>query len=266
MKNSNAASSAQLKYQAKGQLFERMGTVIGAFLVHMLLYLPFAYAVEYINTSKITGLIIYFAASIVITLYAQIFIFGEDYIFLSAASECEVAVSDVFYGFKNKPWKIILVRAIPAVLSVLVKIPGFVLLLSISQMLPDTQTLLSVFQGGVTEEFLELSMELLPYTSLYFALKIFEWAVVIALDIIFSQSLFFMLDYPDYSVTETIRHSVRMMKGNVWRYLYIKISFIPWYLLGALTLVAFLWVYPYYRATMANLYLDIIKTRDEGEY
>ena len=48
------------------------------------------------------------------------------------------------------------------------------------------------------------------------------------------------------------------MKGNIWRYLKLNLSFVPLIFLSAFTLyIALLWVLPYMEMSMATFYRDL---------
>ena len=80
----------------------------------------------------------------------------------------------------------------------------------------------------------------------------------------YSQTYFIYKDLNDrglannYKLTDYITKSRQLMVGNKWRYFVLQLSFIGWWLLGFLTLgVGFIWIYPYYKLTMANFYKDL---------
>lgn len=66
-------------------------------------------------------------------------------------------------------------------------------------------------------------------------------------------------DNPELSATETIRRSRELMNGNKWRAFVLDLSFIGWFLLGAITLglVNLFWTNPYRESAGAVLYHDV---------
>ena len=253
-------SCAQLKQMAKGNLYGRLGTVIGAFLVHMTIYLVLDYVISGFNTTTIEGLVLYFASLFIVDLFITIFTTGEDYLYLNVCTGNEATVSDVFYGFKGFAGKTLLLRLIPVLVTTLVQIPSFLIFQMLSTVMPSTQEMLDILQSGNMATLMEISERLSPMTSMCCMLGLFQIIITLLVDVIFSQTLFFMLDYPDYSVTDTLKYSIKIMKGSWGRYLYILLSFIPWYILGIFTCyISFVWSYPYQKATMTNFYLELIK-------
>lgn len=73
---------------------------------------------------------------------------------------------------------------------------------------------------------------------------------------------FLFLDFPDLRAAELIRQSRRVMRGHKKRLLYILISFVPLFLLGALSFgIADLWVTAYLCATLAAFYRDLMTAK-----
>lgn len=70
---------------------------------------------------------------------------------------------------------------------------------------------------------------------------------------------FIVKDNPELSAIEVLKRSNEMMNGNKWQAFLLDLSFIGWYLLGAVTfgLGWFLWANPYHMSTNAALYLEL---------
>jgi Predicted integral membrane protein len=98
----------------------------------------------------------------------------------------------------------------------------------------------------------------------------FLWALLLVIpgiikSIAYSQTYFVYKDYNDrgladnYSLTDYITRSRKLMVGNKWRYFVLQLSFIGWWILGCITIgIGFIWIYPYYKLTMANFYRDLV--------
>lgn len=70
---------------------------------------------------------------------------------------------------------------------------------------------------------------------------------------------YILRDNPELSAGEVISRSRQMMDGHKWRSFVLDLSFIGWYLLGALTfgIVLVLWTAPYHNSTEAALYMEL---------
>ncbi|HIY92924.1 DUF975 family protein [Companilactobacillus sp. HBUAS56275] len=85
----------------------------------------------------------------------------------------------------------------------------------------------------------------------------------------YSQTYFVYKDLNDrgeadnYSLTDYITRSRELMVGNKGRYFVLQLSFIGWWILGSITLgIGFIWIYPYYKLTMANFYQDLVDKKE----
>jgi uncharacterized membrane protein len=76
----------------------------------------------------------------------------------------------------------------------------------------------------------------------------------------YSQVYFVIKDHPELSPNEAIRQSRQLMHGNKGKYFLLLLSFIGWGILGVITLfIGFLWIVPYYTATLASFYENLVK-------
>ena len=66
-------------------------------------------------------------------------------------------------------------------------------------------------------------------------------------------------DEPDLSPREVLKRSKEMMRGHKWRAFVLDLSFLGWFILGALSfgVVNVFWADPYYQNTNAALYLRL---------
>ena len=89
----------------------------------------------------------------------------------------------------------------------------------------------------------------------------------------YSQTFFIYKDLNDrglsssYRLTDYITKSRQLMVGNKGRYFMLQLSFLGWWILGFITLgIGFIWIYPYYKLTMANFYKDLAEKNSEILY
>ena len=77
----------------------------------------------------------------------------------------------------------------------------------------------------------------------------------IILSIMFSQSMFILVDNNDLSGIDCIKLSCEMMKGNKKYFFVLILSFIGWFIIGEIPCgIGLLWVIPYYNITIGNFY------------
>ena len=233
-------SSASLKSLAKGQLLGKYGTLIGACAIHMVcVYFATFSATILVDTASIIGTIIYYIIAFIISLISGLFAFGEAYIYLKLACNQKVFVKDLFFGFTRSSDKILTVQAVLSLISMICGIPN-ILYLYINNSAPEN-----------------------AYLFLLSVVLILTFSIAnIILSLMFSQSYYLILDFPQYSAKDVLTKGMKLMKGSKGRLFYIYLSFIPLFLLGMLTCcIGFLWVLPYFQAVCANFYLDLMKKR-----
>jgi len=256
-------SSAELKCKARNQLSGNMGTVIGAFLMHIACVLPLSYSAAFLSLDSFYKIVIYLGINIVIGFVGCLFITGENYIALSIACKQDTGVMDVFYAFRGQAGKCCLVYGIPVVINVLAKLPLNLVIIALESHLPKQEEMIRILSTNDYDTVLALYDELMPLYTLEFCAALLYIVAMLIVTVIFSQTLFVILDYPDLGAGESIRKSIRLMKGSFGRYIYLMFSFIPWQLLRIITFnISALWSEPYIRMTYANFYLELAKNAD----
>lgn len=75
----------------------------------------------------------------------------------------------------------------------------------------------------------------------------------------YSQVFYLKADHPDYDWKACINESKRMMRGHKGELFKLDLSFIGWYIVGALCLgIGELWVAPYVEASKAHFYQNLL--------
>lgn len=260
-------TAAQLKYDAREKISINLGTVIGAFLVHMACYLPVWFFTSFTPSWSIVQIVLFTVVGIAVSIYGAMFVLGENFVALSIACGQNASVNDVFYAFKNRlAGKLSLVKLIPVTITQAVWVMVVLFTLKLSEVMPTNEYMMELLSSGDYAKITALSEELLPYSTKYLMLLMLYFVVTIVVNIIFSQSLFFMLDYPNEDAGSILSKSISLMKGNWGRYLYLQLSFIPWHILAMCTFyISTIWSAPYMRMTYANFYLDIMKNEGENQ-
>ena len=233
------ATSAELKARAKGQLLGKYGTVIPAVLAVEIIMLSINGVISFpLNPQTIPGAIGIFIVECLMQLLGGIFIAGQTYLYLNISCGGNIRVSDVFYGFTHHPDRAILIQLYQLLLMLAAYVPLFVVL-------------------GLWMVIDSLYM-LIPITIAF----CFGLVASVIISLMYSQSYFVMLDFPDFSAVQCLRFSRKIMKGSKARRFYLDVSFIPLYLLGFLTCcIGLLFVIPYMNTTFSNFYLELMSKR-----
>lgn len=117
---------------------------------------------------------------------------------------------------------------------------------------------------GVMELFSHFPMMLKVLgLSLYMGLFIWLWSLLLIIPGIiaalrYSQAFYVLADNPDMSIRDCVRESKLLMKGHLWEFIILGLSFILWILLALITFgIGYLYVTPYMQITMAGYYLSL---------
>ena len=234
------ATSAELKARAKGQLLGKYGTVIPAVLAVEIIMLSISGVISFpLNPQSIPGAIGSFIVECLMQLLGGIFIAGQTYLYLNISCGGNIRVSDVFYGFTHHPDRAILIQLLQLLLMLAAYVPLFVVL-------------------GLWMVIDSIYM-LIPVAVTF----CFGLIVSVIISLMYSQSYFVMLDFPDFTALQCLRYSRRIMKGSKARRFYLDMSFIPLYLLGLLTCcIGLLFVIPYVNTTYSNFYRELMSKRN----
>ncbi len=108
-------------------------------------------------------------------------------------------------------------------------------------------------------------------TQLLMCIFVLLWALLLIVPGImkafsYSMSLYILLDHPEYSPLEAIKKSKELMFGHRMELFILELRFIPWFLLGIITLgIAFIWVIPYISTACCEFYLQLKKKTEPQE-
>lgn len=92
---------------------------------------------------------------------------------------------------------------------------------------------------------------------------VFLWSLLLIIPGIikifsYSMASFILADNPELTAREALSESIRIMDGHKFDLFVLQLSFFWWYLLGAITFgIAYVYVVPYFEATMTNFYNEI---------
>lgn len=228
-------SSSQLKDEAKDKLTGHYGILIGcAVLVSVISSAASIIPMFFSASNTLPAFFLSEAISFILSVFIGVFSIGTTLIYMKLSHGSQASVSDLFYGFSH----------IQTALGISLVITGLSTLLGLSYQIPFN---LYRFTGREVYYFA---------TFLCLALAL---VILIPLSIALSQCCFLMLDFPNKSAKELLALSFRITKGHRLRLFYIQVTFIPLFLLGILSIIGLLWVYPYFNMTMTRFYFDIMK-------
>jgi uncharacterized membrane protein len=126
----------------------------------------------------------------------------------------------------------------------------------------------------IRREAVEVSNVFLVYQSYNLSLKailntitvgilVFLWSLLLIIPgiikgISYALTKYIIIDNHDIKNLEAIHLSSKMMDGYKWKYFKLHVSFIGWYILGALSFgIGFIWITPYIETSFAAFYQHV---------
>lgn len=127
---------------------------------------------------------------------------------------------------------------------------------------------LHLTEGGVKPQINDLFTEFNSFWSAFkvqFLMSLFTllWTLLLIVPGIiksyaYSQAMYILAENPEIGAREALKRSEEMMQGHKMDLFVLNLSFIGWYLLGAITFgIAYIWVMPYVQATLTNFYNEL---------
>ena len=247
------ASRAQLKEKARDQMAGRYGNAILLSICRGLIVFSLSFAISMTfsmvvtvrvlmggsGDTSLTEYLLLTACTTLLSIFAGIFQTGITLFYLNTACSRPATIANLFYGFKYLFKKSLGISAVLILLNTLCTLPCNI-----------CYFLLRTGKG-----FDDVTMAIL-----YIALMIIGMCIYVPLALGLSQSYYLLLDFPQYSATELMKLSFRIMKGHKWELFCLQLSFLP---LGFLCLLSFgigtLWLVPYMNMTRTLYFLDLMQ-------
>ena len=118
-----------------------------------------------------------------------------------------------------------------------------------------------VFIGFKGDDFLRTLVAYLRYMIFTFLWSLLFWIPGIIKGISYSQMFYLLAEDEKLDAAEAQKKSMEIMEGHKWEYFVLNLSFIPWYLLCAITLgLASIYVTPYVQTTFAEYHVRLMNS------
>ena len=232
-------STKEIKLQAKMALQGHMGIVIlGLLAVYGLNMLGTILSTKLFSGTSALDWILSEVFMLVVSLIVGIISAGFGYMLLKISRGKEVSLGDLGYFFKNQPDRVIIAGFVLAVIQLVTAIPYYYVSFTTD---PGVTIDAQIQWFSMTLGMLAVSTLLNFLVSLPFAM-----------------TYFLMADDTELGGIQALKESARLMKGNLWRYVKLNLSFIPLILLSVFTFyIALFWIMPYMEMSMAAFYRDL---------
>lgn len=150
----------------------------------------------------------------------------------------EFSLGDLGYFFRNQPDRVIIAGFVLALIQVITAIPYY-------------------YVSYTTDPGLTVESQL-QWLSVTFGLLAVGTVLNFLISIPFAMTYFLMADDPELGGINGLKESMHLMKGNIWRYIKLNLSFIPLMLLSVFTFyIALFWILPYMEMSLVTFYRDL---------
>lgn len=236
---------------AREQLLGNYRRVIGAELCYSLICSLVGMCLSVVAAP--TGpyeLLIRLAVNVIVSLLIMVLYLGLCYFYMRLVSGAAPGYRDLFYGFSGYADKTIIVTIL---VMVRVFLWNLVPIIIAGVIAAPTLKSFTMDAAGVTG-----LMSSPAGMGAVLALTLIGFILTLSVFLSFSQVFYIILDFPELAPGEVLKKSKELMRGKRLRYLGLLLSFIPFLILGIMSMgIAFIIILPYIRTTLVNFYLDV---------
>jgi len=182
---------------------------------------------------------------LIVSLLSMIVSTGYNYMLLNMARGREYKISDLFCMFRKGSDGILVAGFIISLIDTVLMIPFYYLSNTTA---PKGTTIEALYEW------------MLPVMICMFVGMLL--GVVIKLP--FSMAFYILADEPQLKGTRALKTSAELMKGHMWKFFLLQLSFVPMILLSVVTFyIALIWIMPYMQASMTAFYMDVTGELEE---
>lgn len=241
----NTGDRKYWKFYAKMKLSGNWGIAIAAMLaVGAVNLVGNILAVKLFPGDTVLPLVLSEIFVFVVSLIGMIFSTGYSYMQLNICRGREYKLGNLLYMFHNQPDRVLVAGLVVALLNALAQIPFYYVTYMV-----DT--------GSTIEGMLH-----------WYQLLLGAWLIAMVLSVIltvpFALTFYFLADNPEMGGIEALKASMHAMKGHIWQYLMLELSFVPLFFLSILTLyIGLLWLVPYMQFSETAFYMYVTGELDQ---
>lgn len=224
-------TSAQLKAISRKALNGNWGLPIASnMILSATSFVIMFLIISFTNTTTVTGTITSEFLTYAVSLFISLFTAGITKMTLNISRKQAYSMKDMLYVFHHNADRFLIVGLVIVGISFITGLP--VMFMSMNNNIP---------------------------VSFILFFSVFDLIITVIIDLFLGLSIYLLLDHPEMNAMDSMKESIRLMKGNKGRSLYINLSFLPLALLSVLTCyIGLIWLVPYMNMTMANFYRDIV--------
>lgn len=241
----NTGDRKYWKSYAKMNLSGNWGIAIAAMLaVAAVNFIGNILAVQLFPGDTVLPLVLSEIFVFIVSLIGMIFSTGYSYMLLNICRGREYKLGDLLYMFHNQPDRVLVAGLVVALIDTVVQIPFYYVTYMVDP-------------GSTMEGMLH-----------WYQLLLGAWLIAMVLSVIltvpFALTFYFLADNPEMGGIEALKVSMHAMKGHIWQYLMLELSFVPLFFLSILTLyIGLLWLVPYMQFSETAFYMYVTGELDQ---
>ena len=218
------------KSYAKSNLKGNWGIAIAAMLAVVAVnFIGNIFAVQLFPGDSVFALVLSEIFVFIVSLIGMIFSTGYSYMQLNICRGRDYSLSDLLYMFHNQPDRVLVAGLVVALIDTVVQIPFYYVTYMVNP--------------GETVESMVLS---------------------VIFTVPFALTFYFLADDAEMGGIEALKASTHAMKGHIWQYLMLELSFVPLLFLSLFTLyIGLLWLMPYMQFTETAFYMYVTGELDQ---
>lgn len=182
----------------------------------------------------------------VVSLIAMVFGTGYSYMMLNMSRGKEFGLGNLLYMFHNQPDRVLIAAFVMALLNTVSQIPVY-----LAAYLTDPGSTLQAQMN---------------WMQMILGVMLLGIVLNVLLTVPFALSFYLLADNQEMGGVESLKQSMRLMKGHIWDYLMLQISFAPMLIVSLFLMgLPLLWILPYMEAAETAFYRDILGEFDKPE-
>ena len=180
------------------------------------------------------------------SMIAMVFGTGYSYMMLNMSRGREFSLGNLLYMFHNQPDRVLIAAFVMALLNTVSQLPIY-------------------FAVYLTDPGSTIEAQM-NWMQMIMGIMILSVVLNVLITVPLALSFYLLADNPEMGGVESLKQSMRLMKGHIWQYLMLQLSFAPLLIVSLLFMgLPLLWILPYMEASETAFYRDILGEFDEPE-
>ena len=180
----------------------------------------------------------------VVSLIAMVFGTGYSYMMLNMSRGREFSLGNLLYMFHNQPDRVLIAAFVMALLNTVSQIPVY-----LAAYMTDPGSTLQAQMN---------------WMQMIMGVMLLSVVLNVLITVPFALSFYLLADNPEMGGVDSLKQSMRLMKGHIWDYLILQLSFAPMLIVSLFLMgLPLLWILPHMEAAETAFYRGILGEFEE---